>query len=73
MKKTPPYDVYGVFTVQEEIGSSAGQMCRQCVLILILALGLDTTIAFDLPGAAKHEMITELGAGTAIKIMDASN
>ena len=34
--------------------------------------GLDTTIAFDLPGAAAHEMITKLGEGTAIKIMDAS-
>ena len=33
--------------------------------------GLDTTIAFDLPGAQAHERVTALGEGTAIKIMDA--
>ena len=32
--------------------------------------GLDTTIAFDVPGAQGHEKITELGKGAAIKIMD---
>ncbi|MCZ6521838.1 MAG: M42 family peptidase, partial [Bacteroidetes bacterium] len=34
-------------------------------------IGLDTTIAYDLPGAQPHEMVTKLGEGTAIKIMDA--
>ncbi len=34
--------------------------------------GLDTTIAYDLPGAQNHEKITHLGEGAAIKIMDAS-
>ena len=34
--------------------------------------GLDTTIAFDVPGAKEHEMVTRLGEGTAIKIMDSS-
>lgn len=34
--------------------------------------GLDTTIAYDLPGAQAHEKITSLGEGTAIKIMDSS-
>ena len=34
--------------------------------------GLDTTIAYDVPGAAAHEKITSLGNGVAIKIMDAS-
>ena len=33
--------------------------------------GLDTTIAFDTPGAPAHERVTSLGKGTAIKIMDA--
>ena len=32
--------------------------------------GLDTTIAYDVPGATGHEKITELGKGAAIKIMD---
>ena len=35
-------------------------------------IGLDTTIAFDLPGANDHEVVTQLGKGTAIKIMDSS-
>jgi len=34
--------------------------------------GLDTTIAYDVPGAAPHEKITELGKGAAIKVMDSS-
>ena len=34
--------------------------------------GLDVTIAFDVPGAQPHEMVTRLGKGAAIKIMDGS-
>jgi putative aminopeptidase FrvX len=30
------------------------------------------TIAFDVPGAQAHEMVTRLGKGAAIKIMDGS-
>jgi len=33
---------------------------------------LDTTIAYDVPGAQAHEKITSLGQGAAIKIMDGS-
>ena len=69
--KQVPYDVYGVFTVQEEVGIRGANVSAMRVNP-DFGFGLDTTIAFDLPGAAKHEMITELGAGTAIKIMDAS-
>ena len=29
-------------------------------------------MAYDLPGAAAHEMVTQLGKGTAIKVMDGS-
>ncbi|MDG1148190.1 MAG: M42 family metallopeptidase [Crocinitomicaceae bacterium] len=66
-----PYDVYGVFTVQEEVGIRGANVSAMRINP-DFGFGLDTTIAFDLPGAAKHEMITELGAGTAIKIMDAA-
>lgn len=69
--KQVSYDVYGVFTVQEEVGIRGANVSAMRVNP-DFGFGLDTTIAFDLPGAAKHEMITELGAGTAIKIMDAS-
>ena len=69
--KKVPYDVYGVFTVQEEVGIR-GANVSALNINPDFGFGLDTTIAFDLPGAAAHEMITKLGEGTAIKIMDAS-
>lgn len=66
-----PYDVYGTFTVQEEVGlrgamSSAGHINPH------FGFGLDVTVAFDLPGAQPHEVVTKLGQGAAIKIMDGS-
>ena len=70
-EKEVPYDVYGVFTVQEEVGIR-GANVSALRINPDFGFGLDTTIAFDLPGAAVHEKITELGKGTAIKIMDAS-
>lgn len=69
--KEVPYDVYGVFTVQEEVGIR-GANVSALRINPDFGFGLDTTIAFDLPGAAAHEKITELGKGTAIKIMDAA-
>jgi len=69
--KKVPYDIYGVFTVQEEVGIRGANVSTLRIKP-DFGVGLDTTIAFDLPGAAAHEMITKLGEGTAIKIMDAS-
>lgn len=69
--KEVPYDTYGVFTVQEEVGIR-GANVSALKIKPDFGFGLDTTIAYDLPGAAAHEKITSLGAGTAIKIMDAS-
>ena len=69
--KTVPYDIYGVFTVQEEVGIRGANVSALRVNP-DFGFGLDTTVAFDLPGAAEHEKITRLGEGTAIKIMDAS-
>ncbi|MCF8277460.1 MAG: M42 family metallopeptidase [Flavobacteriales bacterium] len=66
-----PYDVYGVFTVQEEVGIRGAQVSA-LQHQPDFGFGLDTTIAYDVPGAQAHEKITELGKGTAIKIMDAS-
>ncbi len=69
--KEIPYDLYAVFTVQEEVGIRGANVASMRIKPHF-GFGLDTTIAFDLPGAAAHEKITELGKGTAIKIMDAS-
>ncbi|MDB2621970.1 M42 family metallopeptidase [Flavobacteriales bacterium] len=64
-----PYDVHAVFTVQEEVGIRGAQVSAQQIQP-DFGFGLDTTIAYDVPGAAGHEKITELGKGAAIKIMD---
>ncbi|MGC6471086.1 MAG: M42 family metallopeptidase [Flavobacteriales bacterium] len=69
--KDNPYDIYGVFTVQEEVGIRGANVAAQEVQP-DFGFGLDTTIAYDVPGAAPHEKITELGKGAAIKVMDSS-
>lgn len=66
-----PYDIYGVFTVQEEVGVRGANVSALDIKP-DFGFGLDTTIAYDLPGAQAHEQITKLGEGAAIKIMDAS-
>lgn len=69
--KSTPYDVYGVFTVQEEVGiRGAGVAAHQ--IEPDFGFGLDTTIAYDVPGAQPHEKVTTLGGGAGIKIMDSS-
>lgn len=65
-----PYDVYGVFTVQEEVGIRGANVASHKINP-DFGIALDTTIAFDLPGAQAHEKITKLGKGVAIKVMDA--
>jgi endoglucanase len=69
--KEVPFDIYGVFTVQEEVGIRGANVSSMDIQPHF-GFGLDTTIAYDLPGAQAHERITSLGKGTAIKIMDAS-
>ena len=69
--KSLPYDFYAVFTVQEEVGLRGASVAAHHIEP-DFGIGLDTTIAYDVPGAQPHEMITRLGEGTAIKIMDSS-
>lgn len=72
LKDNPvPYDVYGVFTVQEEVGIRGADIAAQHINP-DFGFGIDVTIAYDTPGAQAHERITSLGKGTAIKIMDGS-
>ncbi len=71
MLKDFPYDVYGVFTVQEEVGIRGANVAAHYINP-DFGFGLDTTIAYDLPGSKPEEQVTKLGEGTAIKIMDAS-
>ncbi len=64
-----PYDIYGVFTVQEEVGLR-GAISAAHLIDPDFGFGLDVTIAFDVPGSQAHESVTSLGKGTAIKVMD---
>ncbi len=68
--KNHPYDVYAVSTVQEEVGLRGANVASHKINP-DFGIALDTTIAFDLPGAQAHEKVTSLGAGTAIKVLDA--
>ena len=71
MKKKPPYDVYGVFTVQEEIGIRGANVSSMDINP-DFGFGLDTTIAWDTPGSTKQEQVSALGDGACIKVMDSS-
>jgi putative aminopeptidase FrvX len=73
MKKAATHgvDVYGVATVQEEIGlrgaTAAGQAIKPDVVV-----ALDITLANDYPGIPDEVSVTKLGQGTAVKFMDSS-
>ncbi|MEM1326450.1 MAG: M42 family metallopeptidase [Bacteroidota bacterium] len=69
--QTVPHDIYAVFTVQEEVGIR-GAISAAHYINPDFGFGLDVTIAFDTPTSTPQEMVTSLGEGTAIKIMDGS-
>ncbi len=71
IKTTPPYDIYAVFTVQEEIGIR-GANVSSMQINPDFGFGLDTTIAWDTPGSTKQEQVSALGDGACIKVMDSS-
>lgn len=64
---TPRYDVYFVFTVQEEVGTR-GAMVSAFGVEPNVGIALDVTAVGDTPEA--HPMNVALGAGAAIKVMD---
>jgi endoglucanase len=70
-RRKPTYDFHAAFTVQEEVGIR-GANASALEVQPDFGFGLDTTIAFDTPGAKPEEQCTCLGEGAAIKIMDSS-
>ena len=70
-RKKPAYDFYAVFTVQEEVGLR-GANVSALEIRPDFGFGLDTTIAYDVPGSTPQERCTALGEGAGIKIMDSS-
>ena len=63
--------IHAVATVQEEIGLR-GATPAAFALQPDIGIALDVTLAGDFPGGSDPERVTELGKGTAIKIMDSS-
>ena len=70
-RKKPAYDFYAVFTVQEEVGLRGANVSALDIRP-DFGFGLDTTIAYDVPGSTPQERCTALGEGAGIKIMDSS-
>ncbi len=70
-RKKPCYDFYAVFTVQEEVGLRGANVSALDIKP-DFGFGLDTTIAYDVPGSTPQERCTALGEGAGIKIMDSS-
>lgn len=63
------YDVHVVFTVQEEVGLR-GARTSGYEVDPDIAIAIDVTLAVDTPGVGADEQVTELGKGTAIKVLD---
>ena len=70
-RRKPAYDFYAAFTVQEEVGIRGANVSALDIQP-DFGFGLDTTIACDTPGTAPQDMVTKLGEGAGIKIMDSS-
>jgi endoglucanase len=69
--KRPKNDIFGVFTVQEEVGLR-GALTSTYGVDPHIGIALDTTIASDTPGVANEQRVTSLGAGVGIKVLDGS-
>jgi len=68
-EKTVPYDIYAVFTVQEEIGLR-GAIAAASGINPDFAIAMDVTLACDVPDTLPQNHITKIGKGTAIKVLD---
>jgi tetrahedral aminopeptidase len=69
--KRNKHDIYGVFTVQEEVGLR-GAFTSTYGVDPHIGIALDTTIASDTPGISGEHKVTSLGLGVGIKVLDGS-
>ncbi len=69
---TLPWDVYACFTVQEEVGLRGAKVVAHN-LKPDVGIGLDTTVAYDTPGAPAQDRGTVLGDGVAVKALDSGS
>ena len=65
----PDYDLYFVFTVQEEVGLRGARVAAQAIMP-DYAIAVDVTGAGDTPEC--FPMAAKVGGGAAVKIMDSS-
>jgi len=70
LMKNPFYNIYGVFTVQEEVGARGAATAAYGVKADI-SLCLDTTGAADIPSVRPQDYIVRLGGGVGITALDA--
>jgi putative aminopeptidase FrvX len=66
-----PHTIYGVFTVQEEIGLKGAKVSAYS-LDPDCAIAIDVTIPGDHPGIEKRDASVEMGAGPVLVIVSAS-
>ncbi len=66
-----PFTIYGVFTVQEEVGLK-GARTSAYALDPDIAIATDVTIPGDHPGIEMKDAAVEMGKGPVITIVDAS-
>ena len=71
LKERYPFDLYPVFTVQEEVGLRGARVAAYAIEPDV-AFALEGTICDDTPKKKDVSPTTELGAGPAITIMDRS-
>jgi endoglucanase len=69
LKRDYPFTVYGVFTVQEELGLRGAQVAAYA-LNPDFGFALEGTTAGDMPSKRDVSPSTNMGAGPAITIMD---
>jgi putative aminopeptidase FrvX len=71
LKEDYPFDLYAVFTVQEEVGLRGARVAAYAV-DPDCAIALEGTIADDLPKKKDVSPTSQLGAGPVISLMDHS-
>jgi len=71
LRESYPFDLYAVFTVQEEVGLRGAKVAAHAIAPDI-AFALEGTICDDMPKKRDVSPTTTLGAGPAITIMDRS-
>lgn len=71
LKERYEFDIYGCFTVQEEIGLKGAKTASFQVMPDI-AIILEGTTCYDLPDTEEQGMSTRCGKGPALTIMDRS-